>query len=102
VKQNEKGKRGEREFAELCRNHGFAVRRGQQYSGIEGRDVVGLDGFHVEVKWQERVRIFDWMKQAEEDSGDSQDIPVVALKRNRKPWLVTMRVEDFLKLIGQG
>ena len=27
----EKGKRGEREFCELLREHGFDARRGQQY-----------------------------------------------------------------------
>lgn len=97
MKQKDKGKRGEREFAEVCRNHGFEVRRGQQYSGIEGKDVVGLDGFHVEVKRQERVRIYDWMKQAIEDA--DQEVPVVAMKCNRKPWLMVIRVEDFFRLI---
>lgn len=38
----EKGKRGEREFASLCREYGYAARRGQQYSGAGGEDVVGL------------------------------------------------------------
>jgi Holliday junction resolvase len=38
-----KGKRGEREFVQFCKKHGFLeARRGQQYSGIEGEDIVGL------------------------------------------------------------
>ena len=45
VNSNKKGKEGEREFSRLCRRYGFEkARRGQQYSGIEGKDVVGLDG----------------------------------------------------------
>ena len=40
-----KGKVGERELSkELSRLFGVAARRGQQYSGVEGEDVVGLDG----------------------------------------------------------
>ena len=35
VNSIEKGKRGEREFASLCRHEGYDVRRGQQYNGIE-------------------------------------------------------------------
>ena len=46
-----KGKQGEREVAALLRKYGFDARRGKQFSGEEGRDVVhDIDGFHVEVK----------------------------------------------------
>jgi len=51
-----KGKRGELELAKKLKEYGFSARRGQQYSGIGGDDVVGLDGVHIECKRAERLR----------------------------------------------
>jgi len=97
VNSREKGKHGEREWASVCREYGFTeARRGQQFSGIEGEDVVGLPGIHCEVKRVERLNIHDAMEQAVEDSDDR--IPIVAHRKNRKEWLVTMRAEDWFLL----
>ena len=94
----EKGKAGEREFANLCKKHGIKdARRGQQYSGIEGKDVVGLDGIHVEVKRVERLNVSRAMKQSIDDSKDNE-IPIVAHRKNREPWYITMRAEDWFEL----
>ena len=96
----EKGKRGEREFSAFLRANGFSeARRGQQYSGIEGEDVVGLPGYHVEVKRVERLNIHEAMNQSIRDA-DNQ-IPIVAHRMNRTEWLVTMRAEDFLELVRE-
>jgi len=92
-----KGKAGEREFANFCNKVGFKCRRGQQYSGLGGDDVVGLEGFHIEVKRVEKLNIDNAMKQSIKDS--KGNIPIVAHRKNRKDWLVTLRAEDFLKLI---
>lgn len=93
-----KGKGGELEFAELLRSFGFEARRGQQYSGIEGRDVVcSLPGVHFEVKRVEKLNIGKAMEQAMRDANG--DFPVVAHRTNRKPWLVTLKAEDFLRMI---
>ncbi len=98
INSKEKGKRGEREFALLCRDYGIKkARRGQQYSGIEGRDVVGLQGIHVEVKRAERINVEKALKQAEKDN-QGKDMPIVAHRRNREKWKVTMRATDWLKL----
>lgn len=61
----EKGKRGEREFAKLCRDQGFDVRRTAQYCGNTGEaaDVVGLPHIHVEVKNVERLNVYDAMSK---------------------------------------
>ena len=97
INSREKGKAGEREFAALCRKYGFEnVRRGQQFSGIEGKDVVGLEGIHIEVKRVERLNIDEAMKQAIRDSKEGE-IPIVAHRRNREEWKVTMRAEDWLE-----
>lgn len=97
INSNQKGKAGEREFAALCRKYGFKnARRGQQFSGIEGKDVVGLEGIHIEVKRVERLNIDKAMKQSIEDSKEGE-IPIVAHRKNREEWKVTMRAEDWLE-----
>ena len=98
INSNQKGKKGEREWAKLCREQGFTdARRGQQFSGIEGKDVVGLPDIHVEVKRVERLNISKAMEQAIGDSKDTE-IPIVAHRKNREEWKVTMRAEDWFKL----
>ena len=89
-----KGAVGERELAgEFNRLFGTTARRGQQYSGIEGEDVVGLDGIHVESKRVENLNVNKAMEQAIRDAND-QKVPAVFHRRNRKPWLVTLRLDD--------
>lgn len=98
INSREKGKAGEREFAALCRKHGFEnARRGQQFSGIEGKDVVGLDGIHIEVKRVERLNIEQALQQAERDKKEGE-IPIVAHRRNREEWKVTMKAKDWFEL----
>ena len=93
----EKGKRGEREAAELFRAAGYNARRGQQYSGDPSApDILIVDHpyLHVEVKSRERHNFWEAMDQAEEDSGSLQT-PIVFSKMKRKRWLVTMTIEDW-------
>tara|TARA_R110000803_G_scaffold148551_5_gene214032 strand:+ start:314 stop:736 length:423 start_codon:yes stop_codon:yes gene_type:complete len=96
---NSKGKRAEREAAAaLQRVFGVACRRSQQYAGgTDSADVIGVDGVHVEVKHQERMRLFDWVEQAVRDCG--QNVPVVLHKQNRKPWLITIQLDDVPRFV---
>ena len=66
----QKGKRGELEFARLCRDEGFDARRTAQYCGNSGEeaDVVGLPGVHVEMKRVESLNVEKAMQQAVRDS----------------------------------
>lgn len=95
----EKGKRGEREWALVCREHGYECRRTSQYCGQSGEaaDVVGLPGVHIEVKRVERLNILDAMLKAVREA-PAGVMPVVAHRRNKCPWLVTMRAEDWFAL----
>lgn len=94
----DKGKRGEREFARVCRANGFeGVRRGQQYNGIEGEDVVGLPGVHIEVKRVEKLSLYDALGQAKRDAGEGV-LPIVAHRRNNCRWVVVMDAEDWFNL----
>ena len=96
VNSKRKGNRGEREFASLCRYEGYDVRRGQQYCGVEGEDVIGLDGVHVEVKRVEKLNIGEAMAQSISDAGGK--VPIVAHRKNNCEWLITMRFDDWIKL----
>jgi len=63
MNSKQKGGRGEREFASLCRSEGYNnAQRGQQFQGgCDSPDVKGLPGIHVEVKRVERLNIHDAM-----------------------------------------
>ena len=92
-----KGASGERELAKVLREYGYNARRGQQYKGgADSPDVIGLDGIHIEVKRVERLNISDAMAQSIRDAGD--DVPIVAHRKNREDWLVTMRLIDWMGL----
>ena len=105
MNSREKGKRGEREFAAvLCERFGLQARRGVQYSGSpDSPDVVGTwPGTHAEVKRVENLDIDKAVEQAVRDAG--LDTPFVAHRKNGKPWLITVRLDDlstFLKKARQ-
>lgn len=92
-----KGKQGERELARKLREHGYNCRRGQQYNGIEGEDVVGLPHIHIECKRVERLNIYDAVAQAKRDAKDGYK-PTVFHRKNNCEWLVTMTLEDWIEL----
>lgn len=94
-----KGKRGELALShKLTELSGFSCRRGQQFSGANGDpDVVGLPFIHIECKAVEKLNLRNAMDQAESDAREDE-IPVVMHKKNRKPWLVTMNLEDFITM----
>ncbi|WP_314315176.1 hypothetical protein [Negativicoccus succinicivorans] len=99
----QKGKRGELEFARLCRSNGWEVRRTAQYCGNTGEaaDVIGLPGVHVEVKRVERLNIDDAMSQARRDSEKSGRVPIVAHRKNNCEWLITMSAEDWFDMFRE-
>lgn len=101
-KSRDKGKRGELEFAALCREHGFDCHRTAQYCGKTGQaaDVKGLPGIHAEVKRCETLKVWDFMLQAERDSNPGE-IPIVAWRRNNHRWLIIMEANDWFKLYSE-
>jgi len=97
-----KGGRGEREFAALCRAEGYDnAHRGQQFTGgIDSPDVKGLPGVHVEVKRVERLELHKAMQQSIRDC-EEQAIPIVAHRRNRDQWMITMLASDWFSLFRE-
>ena len=107
MNSREKGKRGERQWRDELRWNGYRARRGQQFSGsADSPDVVcdDLDWLHFEVKLTERLDLYGAMAQARRDCGRTTPagyrIPIVAHRRHFWPWLVTMEVEGFYRLLG--
>lgn len=106
INSKRKGAAGEREWAQFLREYGYVeARRTQQYCGLAGDADVACQIFpkhiadcHWEVKRVERLNVDNAMEQAVKDCGAS--IPIVAHRKNHKEWLVTMRGEDFLKVIA--
>lgn len=97
-----KGNKGERELAAILREHGYNTRRGQQFCGANGdADVVGLPGIHIEVKRVERLNIYEAMQQSIRDAR-SGEMPAVFHRRNRKGWLVTMPLEEWIELYSEA
>ena len=96
-----KGAVGEREIAKYLREHGFnEARRGQQFKGgADSPDVVGLTGFHIEVKRVERLDLNAAMEQSIRDCRENET-PIVVHRRNNDYWKVTMRLDDFMEVIN--
>ena len=98
MNSRQKGARGERELAKKLKEYGYDCRRGQQYCGANGdADVIGLPKIHIECKRVERLNIEDAMAQSKRDA-KQDEIPTVMHRKNECEWLVTMRLEDFIKL----
>ena len=98
-----KGKVGEREFAELLRAHGFDARRGQQFAGgTDSPDVVStaLDWLHIEVKRVEHLNLADACAQAKRDAGGKPWI--VAHRKNRGPWFITLDSDALYEVLRQS
>lgn len=103
VNSKQKGARFERQLAGLFRDYGYTkARRTAQYCGNTGdaSDVVGLPGIHVEAKHQERLQLYDWMDQAKRDAkaGGAGLLPAVFSKKNSHSILVTMELDDWMKI----
>lgn len=104
MNSRQKGKRGELELAHYLKDHGYKnARRSVQYNGKAENakcDVLGLDGYHVECKRVEKLNLEKASEQAERDA-ENGDIPIVVHKKNRKPWYVTIRLDNFLDIISK-
>ena len=94
-----KGADGERELADLLRGYGYSIERGGTLSFGEVPDLVGLPGVHIECKRVERLNVPEAMRQAVRDAERFQDgMPALFHRRNRQSWLVTMRLQDFMRI----
>ena len=98
INSRAKGARGERELAEYLRERGYTARRGQQFSGVEGQDIVhDIPGVHIECKRVEAGNLYNWLSQAKRDA--KTKVPIVMHKKNGKDWVAIMALDDMLNLL---
>lgn len=98
-KSQVKGRRGEIELSRILQECGYDVQPGRAVSYGATPDLTGLPGVHIECKRNEKLNIVEAMTQAERDATRFCDgSPTVFHRRNRSPWLVTMRLDDWLRL----
>tara|TARA_R100000234_G_scaffold84413_1_gene53591 strand:+ start:189 stop:518 length:330 start_codon:yes stop_codon:yes gene_type:complete len=102
VNSRSKGARYEREVASYLDDNGFPARRGQQFAGgADSPDVVSAEfPFHIETKMVERLNLQDAFDQATRDSGGKKP-PCVIHRKKHTQSLITMKLEDFIKLINK-
>ena len=101
INSKRKGARGELEFSKLLKEYGFDARRSQQYCGEAGdADIIcdGLDEFHFEVKFVEQLNLVKAFEQAKGDC-PANKVPVIAHRRKRTNWKVTMDFSDWITLV---
>lgn len=93
-----KGSRGENELCEYLTAAGYpAHRNDQRYIGGNGNPDIsaqGLEHLHIECKRVEHLNITEAMHQSERDAAGR--VPVVVHRRNREPWLITLKLADYL------
>lgn len=104
INSRAKGKRGELNFVNECKKHGYNVRRSQQYCGNTGEamDVIGLQGIHCEVKNSKVLRLKEYLEQAKNDceKANKGNLPAVFYKIPRGDWVTIMPLEAWLQLYG--
>ena len=106
INSKAKGARFERTLASRLRDYGYNdARRTAQYCGNTGdaSDVVGLPYLHIEAKAQEKMQLYKWVKQAKDDAeaGGKGLIPAVFHKKNYGEILVTLELDDFMKIYAE-
>ena len=87
----QKGQRGEREICKLLAEKlGGEYKRNLSQTQDGGYDVLGLDGWAIEVKFQETLSIEKWWKQTVEQSSKTKK-PVLFFRKSRTDWRVVVQ-----------
>ena len=100
-----KGARFELEIAHYLQNHGYPdAHRTAQHCGktVDAGDVEGVPNLHIECKHVEKLNLYNAYHQAIRDNNakNNGDIPVVIHKKNRETVLVTLSLDDFIKIFS--
>lgn len=116
INSQQKGKRGEREFAKLVnRCMGYTEAEGVRRTPCSGAmasfkgDLIQTSGalskFHFEVKNEAKARLWAYIRQAEEDAS-ALKIPLVAIKRpGTDKFYIVLDAEHFFNMLkkqGEG
>lgn len=86
-----KGKRGEVQAASVL-NSLFSDINASRGRYPEPDIVHDYKGIHLEVKFTEQLRVYDFIEQAIQDADEDQ-VPVVLFKKKYKPWLAIIPLD---------
>ena len=101
--QQRKGRNGEIELAAILTEYGYSVRPGTPLNYGTEPDLLGLPNIHIECKRVEKLNITEALNQAIRDSERFHDgLPALFHRKNRQEWLVTMRLDDWVKLYSEN
>ena len=82
-----KGATGEREVLRLLGELlGEALERNLSQSRSSGSDCIGVKGFAIEVKRQERLNRQAWWRQAVDQASKENGEPMLLYRRSREKW----------------
>lgn len=96
IKVRNKGLNAERELAKLLSHELDIPITNNLLSGVRGEGDLDTPGLHSEVKRQETNKLDLWISE-EQPKAEKRDLPFALFhKKNRKPWLVTMLLEDWI------
>jgi hypothetical protein len=99
IDSRQKGARGEREFIQnhLAPYWPDACRNLDQY-GSDKRDCLRAGGVHWQIKRTERLNLWAAIRQAETEASPT-DLPIVAFRRNRSPWMCALNADELIALL---
>jgi hypothetical protein len=89
---------GEREVAAIFAAAGYSVRN---LEGMGDALAIGVNGrlMHIETKRQERLKLPEWIRQAQSEA--PKGVPaVVAFRQNRGEWYACLPLTDLLALVS--
>lgn len=101
-----KGTAGEHELVNILHGYGIRAFRNDQIfkSGQNNPDVeaeISGTKIHLEVKRVEKLNVSAAVAQAERDAAEGY-LPVVAHRRNREQWLITIPLKALLEILNNG
>ncbi len=95
INQRDKGKRGERELCKLLSEDlGIKVERNLSQTREGGCDTISIDGFSIEIKHQETLRLNDWWQQTLNQTKSGEQ-PILFYKQNHKGWKAQIRLSTI-------
>ena len=97
-RERDKGKRGERAVKNMFLDAGFTDAERNLNDVVDGQGIdVTAGNFAIQVKSYKKSVPMN--KLYEINTGNSGQFELLASKVNREPWLVTMRLRDFLTIM---
>lgn len=96
--QQRKGRVAELQLCRLLQSYGIPAEPGQAVSFGSTPDITGIPHVHAEVKRTEKMRMNEWLDQAQRDAARFGGCPAIFHRSNRRPWTVTMLLTDWIAI----